>query len=111
MYSGDWAAVGDLAAGTPTEVTDLAGEKGPGDVEVGVVSVSIISSSAIRRGQRSINYSRDSRFLCSQESVYFIQHSISVCQNTCRFLLLLLKCISGCFCSSSNTDGSPIQKY
>lgn len=45
MYSGDWAAVGELVAGTPTEVTDFGGENGPGDVEVGVVSVSIISSS------------------------------------------------------------------
>lgn len=93
MYSGDWAAAGELAAGTPTEVTDLAGEKGPGDVDVGVVSVSIISSScsAIRRGQRSINYSRDSRFLCPQESVYFIQHSISVLSKYMSFFVVVVK--------------------
>lgn len=45
VYSGDTAAVGELAEETPTEWTDRAGEKDPGEGEVGVVSVSVKSSS------------------------------------------------------------------
>lgn len=65
VYSGDTAAMGELAEGTPTEWTDRAGEKDPGDGEVGVVSVSVNSSSlsaeGVKRGQ-TIKYS--DRVLC-----------------------------------------------
>lgn len=46
VYSGDWAELGEPTAGTPTEWTDLAGEYGPGDVDVGVEPI-IISSSPV----------------------------------------------------------------
>lgn len=45
VYSGDTASVGELAEETPTECTERAGEYDPGDGEVGVVSVSVNSSS------------------------------------------------------------------
>lgn len=45
VYSGDTAAVGELAEETPTEWTERAGEKDSGDGEVGVVSVNVNSSS------------------------------------------------------------------
>lgn len=55
VYSGDAAAVGELAEETATEWTDRAGEYDPGDGEAGVVSVSVNSSSVsaegVKRGQ------------------------------------------------------------
>lgn len=53
LYSGDTAAVGELAEETPTEWTERAGEKDPGDGEVGVVSVSVNSSSLSAEGVRT----------------------------------------------------------
>lgn len=50
VYSGDTASVGELAEETPTEWTDRAGEYDPGDADVGVVSVSVNSSSLSAEG-------------------------------------------------------------
>ena len=52
VYSGDTAAVGELVEETPTEWTERAGEKDPGDGEVGVVSVTGNSSSLSAEGEK-----------------------------------------------------------
>lgn len=54
-YSGDTAAVGEPAEETQTEWTDRAGEKGRGDGEAAVVSVtgnsSSLSAEGLKRGR------------------------------------------------------------
>lgn len=55
LNSGDTAAVGELSEETPTECTERAGEKDPGEGEVGVGSFtgnsSSLSAEGVKRGQ------------------------------------------------------------
>lgn len=82
VYSGDTAAVGELAEEMPTEWTDRAGEKDPGAGEVGVVSVrgnsSSLSADGVKRGQtsRQINSQTLSE---SYMNVYSTRKTQSIC--------------------------------